>query len=172
MTSLTVFNNNNNNNSSHFYSAFSWNASDQRRFDQLKRCCQREVGATSNWNCLLIRQAEEIIAKCLSQGHNNMTTAGFKPRPYRSKIARVTARPCCRRILITFGLRNSAQCRQRHINQITSNFDFIFVYMDGVLSFNKGNEKHEVQWVVKKLMNSLLSIKMEKNKSDVKSSDY
>jgi len=49
------------------------------------------------WNCLLIRQAEEIIAKCLSQGHNNMTTARSEPRPYRSKIARETARPCCRR---------------------------------------------------------------------------
>ena len=47
-------------------------------------------------NCLLNRQAEEIIAKCLSQGHNKMTSAGFEPRPYRSKIACRTARPCCR----------------------------------------------------------------------------
>ena len=51
------------------------------------------------WNCLLIRQAEKIIAKCLSQRHNNMTTAGFEPRPYRSKTVRVTIniddqRPC------------------------------------------------------------------------------
>ena len=55
-----------------------------------------EIRMTVIWNCLLIRQAEEIIAKCLSQRHNNMTTAGFEPIPYRSKIARETARPCCR----------------------------------------------------------------------------
>ena len=52
--------------------------------------------ATVIWYCLLNRQAEESIAKCFSQGHNNMTTTGFEPKPYRSKIARETARPCCR----------------------------------------------------------------------------
>ena len=50
------------------------------------------------WFCLLNRQAEEIIAKCLSQGHNNMTMAGFEPILYRSKIARVTGKPCCRQV--------------------------------------------------------------------------
>ena len=49
------------------------------------------------WYCLLNRQAEENIAKCLLQGHNNMTTAEFEPRPYRSKVACVTARSCCGR---------------------------------------------------------------------------
>ena len=43
------------------------------------------------WYCLLNRQAEEIIAKCLSYGHTNMTTTGFEPKPYQSKITRVTA---------------------------------------------------------------------------------
>ena len=49
-----------------------------------------EIRMTVIWYCLLNRQAGESIAKCLSQGHNNMTTPGFEPRPYRSKIARVT----------------------------------------------------------------------------------
>ena len=43
---------------------------------------------------------------------------------------------------LPFGLRNSAQCFQRHINHITSDFDFVFVYLDNVLVFSPNEETH------------------------------
>ena len=43
---------------------------------------------------------------------------------------------------LPFGLRNSAQCFQRHINHITSDLDFVFVYLDDVLVFSPDEETH------------------------------
>ena len=50
------------------------------------------------WYYSINRQAEKIVAKCISQGQqNNKTSAGFEPDRVDKRIARVTAGPCRRR---------------------------------------------------------------------------
>ena len=75
---------------------------------------------------------------------------------------------------LPFGLRNSAQCFQRHINQITSDFDFVFVYMDDVLIFSRDDEEHKIHLrkIFERFDKFALTINMEKSKFGVKSLDY
>ena len=43
---------------------------------------------------------------------------------------------------LPFGLLNSAQYFQRHINHFTSDLDFVFMYLDDVLVFSSDEETH------------------------------
>ena len=52
------------------------------------------------WNRLLKMPSTRNCRKCLFQGHNNITGAGFEFEACRSKVTRVTAGPCCRRFFI------------------------------------------------------------------------
>ena len=64
-----------------------------------------------------------------------MTTAGFEPRPYRSKITRITARPCCWLyifIYILIHLTHSKTMEAPYIGQQLPRLAFInfFLYKD------------------------------------------
>ncbi len=73
-----------------------------------------------------------------------------------------------------FGLRNSAQCFQRFINQVTSDFDFVFVYLDDVLIFSLDHGTHliHLERLLERFSEYSLTINLNKCKFGVSSLDY
>ena len=75
---------------------------------------------------------------------------------------------------LPFGLRNSAQCFQRFINQVTSDFGFVFVYLDDVLIFSPDHDTHLT--LLRKLLERFseysLTINLDKCKFGVSSLNY
>ena len=75
---------------------------------------------------------------------------------------------------LPFGLRNSAQCFQRHINHITSDLNFVFVYLDDMQVFSPDEETHLLH--LRKLFELFseysLTINLQKCKFGVTSIDY
>ena len=75
---------------------------------------------------------------------------------------------------LPFGLRNSAQCFQRHINHITSDLDFVVVYLDDVLVFSPDDETYllHLRKLFERFSKYSLTINLQKCKFGVNSIDY
>ena len=75
---------------------------------------------------------------------------------------------------LSFGLRNSAQCFQRFINQVTSDFGFVFVYLDYVLLFSPDHDTHltHLQKLLERFSETSLTIDLDKCKFGVSSLNY
>ena len=75
---------------------------------------------------------------------------------------------------LPFKLRNLAQCFQRFTNQVTSDFDFIFTYLDDVLIFIPDHDTHltHLQRLLERFSEYLLTINLDKCKFGVLSLDY
>ena len=73
---------------------------------------------------------------------------------------------------LPFGLENSLQCFQRFINQVTLDFDF--VYLDDVLIFSPDHDTHliHLQRLLEKFSANSLTINLDKCKFGVSSFDY
>ena len=74
---------------------------------------------------------------------------------------------------LPFG-RNSAQCFQRFINQVTSNFDFVFVYLDDVPMFSPDHVTHLIRFrrLLERFSEYSLTVNLDKCKFGVSSLDY
>ena len=75
---------------------------------------------------------------------------------------------------LPFGLRNSALCFQRFINQVTSDFDFVFVYLDDVLIFSPDHDTHltHLRRLLERFSGYSLTTNLDKCKFGVSSLDY
>ena len=75
---------------------------------------------------------------------------------------------------LPFGLRNSAQCFQRFINRVTSDFDFVFVYLDDVLIFSPDHDTHltHLRKLLERFSEYSLIINLDKCKFGVSSLNY
>ena len=75
---------------------------------------------------------------------------------------------------LPFGLRNSAQCFQRFINQVTSDFGFVFVYLDDVLIFSPDHDTHSthLRKLLERFSEYSLTINLDKCKFGVSSLNY
>ena len=75
---------------------------------------------------------------------------------------------------LPFGLRNSAQCFQRFINQVTSDFGFVFVYLDDVLIFSPDHDTHltHLRKLLERFSEYSLTINLDKCKFGVSSLNY
>ena len=75
---------------------------------------------------------------------------------------------------LPFRLRNSAQCFQRFINQVTSDFDFVFVCLDDVLIFSPDHDTPltHLRRLLERFSEYSLTINLDKCKFGVSSLDY
>ena len=75
---------------------------------------------------------------------------------------------------LPFGLRNSAQCFQRFINQVTSDFGFVFVYLDDVLIFSPDYDTYliHLRRLLERFSEYSLTSNLDKCKFGVSSLDY
>ena len=76
---------------------------------------------------------------------------------------------------LPFGLRNSAECFQRFLNQVTSDFGFLFlVYLDDVLIFSPDYDTHliNLQRLLERFSEYSLTINLDKCKFGISSLDY
>ena len=75
---------------------------------------------------------------------------------------------------LPFGLRNSAQCFQKFIYQVTSDFDLVLVCLDEVLIFSPNHDTHltHLRRLLERFSEYSLTINLDKCKFGVLSLDY